>query len=172
MPFITHTTKKITSIKGSYGCPRWFDAVYNSDLEYIKKHSKNVNKVRKVEIFSFKLFTSRGTSSGTELSTTRPSPGCRRWWSCWWRLGRTWMLEARTEPLLSAVLCRRDTTAWWRLSCLLAPVCWTRTRTGCPCCTAPPARVTRPWWTSSSDTRPGSPTSSPGQAGLLSTPRQ
>ena len=45
MPFITHTTKKITSIKGSYGCPRWFDAVYNSDLEYIKKHSKNINKV-------------------------------------------------------------------------------------------------------------------------------
>ena len=50
MPFITHTTKKITSIKGSYGCPRWFDAVYNSDLEYIKKHSKNINKVTVLQV--------------------------------------------------------------------------------------------------------------------------
>ena len=50
MPFITHTTKKITSIKGSYGCPRWFDAVYNSDLEYIKKNSKNINKVTVLQL--------------------------------------------------------------------------------------------------------------------------
>ena len=28
---------------------QWFDAVYNADLEYIKKHSKNVHKV----IFSY-----------------------------------------------------------------------------------------------------------------------
>ena len=73
MPFITHTTKKITSIKGSYGCPRWFDAVYNSDLEYIKKHSKNVNKVS----YSFHtllspLLTTRGTSSATGPSITPP----------------------------------------------------------------------------------------------------
>ena len=53
MPFITHTTKKITSIKGSYGCPRWFDAVYNSDLEYIKKHSKNINKVTQFLLMRF-----------------------------------------------------------------------------------------------------------------------
>jgi len=44
MPFTTYSRSKITSIKGSYGCPRWFDAVYNSDLEYIRKHSKNINK--------------------------------------------------------------------------------------------------------------------------------
>lgn len=62
MPFITHTTKKITSIKGSYGCPRWFDAVYNSDLEYIKKHSKNINKV-----FSDILLTRLGHVSCSTL---------------------------------------------------------------------------------------------------------
>jgi len=44
MPFTTYTRSKITSMKGSYGCPRWFDAVYNSDVEYIKKHHKNINK--------------------------------------------------------------------------------------------------------------------------------
>ena len=74
MPFITHTTKKITSIKGSYGCPRWFDAVYNSDLEYIKKHSKNINKVRilflTTEVLHHGLY--RGTSWDTEPSTTPP----------------------------------------------------------------------------------------------------
>ena len=74
MPFITHTTKKITSIKGSYGCPRWFDAVYNSDLEYIKKHSKNINKVRilllTTEVVHHGLY--RGTSLGMEPSTTPP----------------------------------------------------------------------------------------------------
>lgn len=43
MPF-TYSKNKITSIGGSYGCPRWFDAVYNSDLDYIKKHFKNINK--------------------------------------------------------------------------------------------------------------------------------
>ena len=74
MPFITHTTKKITSIKGSYGCPRWFDAVYNSDLEYIKKHSKNVNKVSRVElnILLSTILTTRGTSSATGPSITPP----------------------------------------------------------------------------------------------------
>jgi hypothetical protein len=46
MPFTTYSRSKITSIKGSYGCPRWFDAVYNSDVDYIKKHFKNINKVR------------------------------------------------------------------------------------------------------------------------------
>ena len=51
MPFTTYSRSKITSIKGSYGCPRWFDAVYNSDLEYIRKHSKNINKVRQIKIF-------------------------------------------------------------------------------------------------------------------------
>jgi hypothetical protein len=25
---------------------QWFDAVYNADIEYIKKHPKNINKVR------------------------------------------------------------------------------------------------------------------------------
>ena len=46
MPFTTYTTgKKITSIKGSYGCPRWFDAVYSGDMEYIRKHAKNIGKV-------------------------------------------------------------------------------------------------------------------------------
>ena len=46
MPFTTYTTgKKITSIKGSYGCPRWFDAVYSGDIEYIRKHAKNIGKV-------------------------------------------------------------------------------------------------------------------------------
>eukprot|EP00090_Calanus_glacialis_P019065 TRINITY_DN29401_c0_g1_i2.p1 TRINITY_DN29401_c0_g1~~TRINITY_DN29401_c0_g1_i2.p1 ORF type:complete len:181 (-),score=42.77 TRINITY_DN29401_c0_g1_i2:557-1099(-) len=44
MPFTTYSRSKITSIKGSYGCPRWFDAVYNSDVDYIKKHFKNINK--------------------------------------------------------------------------------------------------------------------------------
>lgn len=45
MPFTTYTTgKKITSIKGSYGCPRWFDAVYSGDMEYIRKHAKNIGK--------------------------------------------------------------------------------------------------------------------------------
>ena len=47
MPFTTYTTgKKITSIKGSYGCPRWFDAVYSGDTDYIRKHAKNIGKVR------------------------------------------------------------------------------------------------------------------------------
>ena len=45
MPFTTYTSKKITSIKGSYGCPRWFDAIYSSDVEYIRKHAKNIGKV-------------------------------------------------------------------------------------------------------------------------------
>ena len=73
MPFITHTTKKITSIKGSYGCPRWFDAVYNSDLEYIKKHSKNVNKVSySLNTLLSSLLTTRGTSSATGPSITPP----------------------------------------------------------------------------------------------------
>ncbi|XP_023347102.1 ankyrin-1 isoform X3 [Eurytemora carolleeae] len=46
MPFYMPTsgTRKLTTIKTSYGCPKWFDAVYNADLEYIKKHSKNVHK--------------------------------------------------------------------------------------------------------------------------------
>jgi len=45
MPFTTYTTsKKITSIKGSYGSPRWFDAVYSGDTEYIRKHAKNIGK--------------------------------------------------------------------------------------------------------------------------------
>jgi len=44
MPFTTYTSKKITSIKGSYGCPRWFDAIYSSDVEYIRKHAKNIGK--------------------------------------------------------------------------------------------------------------------------------
>ena len=76
MPFITHTTKKITSIKGSYGCPRWFDAVYNSDLEYIKKHSKNINKVTELLArlgrVKYQAVLYRGTSSGTAPSTTPP----------------------------------------------------------------------------------------------------
>ena len=76
MPFITHTTKKITSIKGSYGCPRWFDAVYNSDLEYIKKHSKNINKVTlslmRLGHVKYHAVMCRETSSGTEPSITPP----------------------------------------------------------------------------------------------------
>ena len=55
MPFTTYTTgKKITSIKGSYGCPRWFDAVYSGDMEYIRKHAKNIGKVGGAKKFSFR----------------------------------------------------------------------------------------------------------------------
>lgn len=44
MPFIVPAGRKITTIKSSYGTPKWFDAVYNADIEYIKKHPKNINK--------------------------------------------------------------------------------------------------------------------------------
>jgi hypothetical protein len=32
---------------------QWFDAVYNADIEYIKKHPKNINKVGKNTSFVF-----------------------------------------------------------------------------------------------------------------------
>lgn len=46
MPFYMPTagTRKLTTIKSSYGNPKWFDAIYNADIDYIKKHAKNINK--------------------------------------------------------------------------------------------------------------------------------
>lgn len=44
MPFTTYSRKGLTSLQRKYGCPRWFDAVYSGDLDYIKRHQKNINK--------------------------------------------------------------------------------------------------------------------------------
>jgi hypothetical protein len=42
---------------------QWFDAVYNADIEYIKKHPKNINKVGQntSSVFLGELFVKNNT---------------------------------------------------------------------------------------------------------------
>ena len=102
MPFTYTTTgKKITSMKGSYGCPRWFDAVYSSDVEYIKKHSKNIGKVCTLCLHIKSNVTyNREMSLVTVLSITLLLLASQRLLSSLLRLARMLTPRVRMEPHL------------------------------------------------------------------------